>query len=174
MMSDEIRLELEQGQDPFKFDLRTQDEIENESGPLVVMAGPGMLQSGLSQDLFLKWAPDKKNGIVFTGYSVEGTLAKSVMNSNKIIQVGERTLVCEMTVDTISFSAHADFLHTRDYIKKVLPPNIILVHGDSQQMKKLKTELNLEFKEKLQILTPRNCQLVKLKLVSKKNAKILG
>ena len=79
-----------------------------------------------------------------------------------------------MTVDTISFSAHADFLHTRDYIKKVLPPNIILVHGDSQQMKKLKTKLNLEFKEKLQILTPRNCQLVKLKLVSKKNAKILG
>lgn len=41
-------------------------------------------------------------------------------------------------------------------------------------MKKLKTELNQKFKEKLQILTPRNCQLVKLKLVSKKNAKILG
>ena len=43
MMSDEIRMELEQGHNPFKFEQRDQDEIEMESGPLVVMAGPGML-----------------------------------------------------------------------------------------------------------------------------------
>jgi cleavage and polyadenylation specificity factor subunit 3 len=79
-----------------------------------------------------------------------------------------------MTVDTISFSAHADFTDTRNYIQKVLPPNIILVHGDQQQMKKLKNELGVIFRNKLQILTPKNCQLVKLKLVAKKNAKILG
>lgn len=54
-----------------------------------------------------------------------------------------------MTVDTISFSAHADFLHTRDYIEQVLPPNIILVHGDSSQMKKLKHELNNIYHEKI-------------------------
>ena len=113
------------------------------------MAGPGMLQSGLSRDLFLKWAPDKKNGIIFTGYSVEGTLAKQVMNSNKLIQTPEKTIICEMTVDTISFSAHADFLDTRNYIEQVLPPNIILVHGDPQQMKKLKAELDLIYKQKL-------------------------
>lgn len=88
-MSDETRIQLEQGQNPFRFEAKDQDEIENEPGPLVVMAGPGMLQSGLSRELFLKWAPDKKNGIVFTGYSVEGTLAKHVMNSNKIISVGD-------------------------------------------------------------------------------------
>jgi len=41
-------------------------------------------------------------------------------------------------------------------------------------MKKLKTELNLIYHEKIQILTPRNCQLVRIKLVSKKQAKILG
>ena len=41
-------------------------------------------------------------------------------------------------------------------------------------MGKLKTELGLIYHEKIQILTPRNCQLVKLKLVSKKQAKILG
>ena len=117
MMSDEVRIQLEQGHNPYKFVPKDQDEIENDPGPLVVMAGPGMLQSGLSRELFLKWAPDKKNGIVFTGYSVEGTLAKLVMNSNKILQVGDQTIHCDMTVDTISFSAHADFLHTRDHIE---------------------------------------------------------
>ena len=85
MMSDELRMQLEQGLDPFRFKHRDQDEIEAEPGPLVVMAGPGMLQSGMSRELFLKWAPEKKNGIIFTGYSVEGTLAKQVMNSNKLI-----------------------------------------------------------------------------------------
>ena len=30
------------------------------------------------------------------------------------------------------------------------------------------------YKEKIQIMTPRNCQTVKLKLISNKNAKILG
>lgn len=85
MMSDDLRMQLEQGLDPFRFKHRDQDEIEAEPGPLVVMAGPGMLQSGMSRELFLKWAPEKKNGIIFTGYSVEGTLAKQVMNSNKLI-----------------------------------------------------------------------------------------
>merc|ERR1712054_193136 len=110
-----------------------QAAIEADPRPLVVMAGPGMLQSGLSRDLFLKWAPDKNNGIIFTGYSVEGTLAKQVMNSSKLIPIGDDTIRCEMSVDTISFSAHADFVHTSEYIDKVLPPNIVLVHGDQQQ-----------------------------------------
>lgn len=43
MMSDELRMELEKGKNPFKFEQRDQAEIESETGPLVVMAGPGML-----------------------------------------------------------------------------------------------------------------------------------
>lgn len=77
MMSDELRMELEQGLNPFKFEQNDKDVIEeNSDGPMVVMAGPGMLQCGLSRELFMKWAPDNKNGIVFTGYCSEGTLAK--------------------------------------------------------------------------------------------------
>src|ERR1700742_5362137 len=44
--------------------------------PCVVLASPGMLQSGLSRELLEYWAPDAKNGLVVTGYSVEGTLAR--------------------------------------------------------------------------------------------------
>lgn len=35
-----------------------------------------MLQSGTSRELFELWAPDSRNGLVVTGYSVEGTLAR--------------------------------------------------------------------------------------------------
>ena len=40
------------------------------------MASPGMMQSGLSRQLFEAWCTDKRNGVIVAGYCVEGTLAK--------------------------------------------------------------------------------------------------
>lgn len=34
------------------------------------------MQNGPSRELFELWAPDSRNGIIITGYSVEGTLAR--------------------------------------------------------------------------------------------------
>ena len=45
-------------------------------GPSVVLASPGMMQSGLSRELFENWCTDKRNGCIIAGYCVEGTLAK--------------------------------------------------------------------------------------------------
>ncbi|PAV77890.1 hypothetical protein WR25_05920 [Diploscapter pachys] len=45
-------------------------------GPCVVLASPGMLQNGLSRELFEQWCTDSKNGCIIAGYCVEGTLAK--------------------------------------------------------------------------------------------------
>lgn len=48
----------------------------SEGPPCVVLATPGMLQSGSSRELLELWAPDPRNGLIVTGYSVEGTLAR--------------------------------------------------------------------------------------------------
>ena len=45
-------------------------------GPCVILASPGMMQSGLSRQLFEAWCTDKRNGVIVAGYCVEGTLAK--------------------------------------------------------------------------------------------------
>ena len=45
-------------------------------GPSVVMASPGMMQTGLSRELFENWCTDRRNGVIIAGYCVEGTLAK--------------------------------------------------------------------------------------------------
>lgn len=89
-----------------------------------------MLQNGPSRELFVKWAPDPLNGVIFTGYSVEGSLAKKVIDQDKTIAVGDQIINLEMSVNYESFSAHADFLATKDYIEILQPPNIVLVHGD--------------------------------------------
>lgn len=91
------------------------------------MATPGMLQNGLSRDLFEEWCEDENNGIIFTGYSVEGTLAKQVMNKPSEITSGDKkkTLKLNMTVEVISFSAHCDFKQTSYFIKEIKPHNIV-------------------------------------------------
>ena len=47
-----------------------------EGPPCVVLASPGFMQTGPSRDLFELWAPDSRNGVIITGYSIEGTLAR--------------------------------------------------------------------------------------------------
>ncbi len=58
-----------------KYILQSIDHFED-VGPCVVLASPGMLQSGLSRELFEGWCTDSKNGCIIAGYCVEGTLAK--------------------------------------------------------------------------------------------------
>ena len=57
---------------PFWQNVEQFDDI----GPCVIMASPGMMQSGLSRQLFEAWCTDKRNGVIVAGYCVEGTLAK--------------------------------------------------------------------------------------------------
>lgn len=52
-----------------------------EGPPCVVLASPGMLQVGPSRELLEQWAPDARNGLVMTGYSVEGTMARVSFHS---------------------------------------------------------------------------------------------
>ena len=68
---------------PFRFahvqNLNSVDDLDD-TGPCVVMAAPGMLQSGVSRRFFDKWASSERNGVVIAGYSVEGTLAKQILS----------------------------------------------------------------------------------------------
>ena len=47
-----------------------------------------MLQSAPSRELLELWAPDPKNGLIVTGYSVEGTLARVRRLTHLIFEAG--------------------------------------------------------------------------------------
>ena len=100
-------------------------------GPCVVLASPGMLQSGLSRELFEMWCTDPKNGCIVAGYCVEGTLAKHILSEPEEIQTmaGQR-LKLKMDVTYISFSAHTDYRQTSGFIRNLRPPHVVLVHGE--------------------------------------------
>ncbi|KAF2319877.1 hypothetical protein GH714_019927 [Hevea brasiliensis] len=164
---------------PFKFKhISPLNSIEDftDVGPSVVMASPSGLQSGLSRQLFDMWCSDKKNACVIPGYVVEGTLAKTIINEPKeVTLMNGLTAPLNMQVHYISFSAHADYAQTSTFLKELMPPNIILVHGEANEMGRLKQKLITEFADgNTKIITPKNCQSVEMYFNSEKMAKTIG
>lgn len=128
MMNSKIRKQFAVS-NPFVFKhishLKNMDMFDD-TGPCVMMASPGMLQNGLSRELFERWCTDKKNGLLITGYCVENTLAKDVMNEPDEIQTMNGTrLKLRMSVDYISFSAHVDYTQNSAFIDEVKAPYLV-------------------------------------------------
>ena len=152
MMNARIRAQMDIG-NPFQFSfIQNLKSIDinsfDDRGASVVFASPGMLQSGVSRQLFDRWASEPKNGCLIAGYAVEGTLAKEIMNAPKEVTTLEgRRQPLNCLVDYVSFSAHVDFMQNRNFISKVDPKHIILVHGQKDEMGRLKSALMLQYRQ---------------------------
>ena len=69
-----------------------------------------------------------------------------------------------------------DYEQTSEFIRMLKPPHIILVHGEQNEMMRLKTALVREYQENPEISitvhTPRNCEEVQLYFRGEKMAKV--
>ena len=131
----------------FRFvrSLKNLERFDDVSG-CVVLASPGMLQSGVSRDLLERWAPSDRNGVIITGYSVEGTMAKQLMNepesipaimgSRSTANIGRRTLAAgaeaekpmiprRCSVQEFSFAAHVDGQENQGFIEEIAAPVVV-------------------------------------------------
>ena len=145
----------------------------------VVIAAPGMLQSGISQELFFRWCTNRNNGIIFAGYCIDGTLAKEVMLKPKqvIRETGEIVPLRMDTIQTVSFSAHSDSYQTQKFIEKLKDvSHVVLVHGNEEAATKLQLKLVENFKKTKQITFHQSKNLVPILInfSSTKVAKIMG
>jgi len=180
MMNDRIQ-GMAEISNPFHF--RHVSSIKNieayeERGPCVVMASPGMLQNGLSRELFEMWCGDKRNGCIIPGYSVDGTLAKDLLcEPEEIVSLKGNRLAVRSSIDYISFSAHVDFIQNAEFIEGCRVKEVVLVHGEASEMNRLKSALvhRGEMRnEEMCIHTPRNGEWVEIKGTGELNAKYLG
>lgn len=187
MMNDDIRRKFRDSQtNPFVFKnisyLKNMDEFQD-FGPSVMLASPGMLQSGLSREVLERWCPENRNLVLITGYSVEGTMAKFLMlepDTIPSINNPEITIPRRCQIEEISFAAHVDFQENLEFIEKISAPNIILVHGESNPMGRLKSALLSTFAplkgtdQEVHVYNPRNCVDVNLEFKGIKVAKAVG
>jgi len=114
-------------------------------GPMVVFATPGMLHAGLSLTIFRRWCGEERNMIIMPGYCVAGTIGHKILNGQKRIEFekGQVTEV-KMSVQYMSFSAHADAKGIMQLISWCEPRNVMLVHGEGEKMKFLKSKIKAE------------------------------
>ena len=111
-------------------------------GPMVVFATPGMLHAGLSLSIFKKWAPNENNMVIMPGYCVQGTVGHKILNGVKKIEFENRqTVDVRLSVEYMSFSAHADAKGIMQLIRHCEPKNVMLVHGEALKMEFLKQKI---------------------------------
>eukprot|EP01065_Artemidia_motanka_P035240 TRINITY_DN43148_c0_g1_i1.p1 TRINITY_DN43148_c0_g1~~TRINITY_DN43148_c0_g1_i1.p1 ORF type:complete len:724 (+),score=259.09 TRINITY_DN43148_c0_g1_i1:112-2283(+) len=179
-MNDRIRRQydvLKHKRNPFSFqfitllkDLRTFDD----NGPSVVLASPGMLQSGVSRELFEKWCHDERNGCVIAGYCVAGTLARQIQGRPSEVQREDgRMLPLRMSVDVVSFSAHSDYQQTREFVDTLGVKHVVLVHGDPMNMSRLRERI-IQDVGGLEVYTPRNTHSVRIPFRPQRVCKVIG
>lgn len=142
-------------------------------GPCIVMTSPGMLQGGPSLEIFEKIAGDSRNGVILTGYSVKGTLADELRRDPDVVSLGHKTIKRRCGVEQISFSAHADYHQTKEFIRQLSVPNVILVHGERSEMTRMRDKLSEEIQE-LSVFMPEVLQMVTLKFAPDKTMTALG
>eukprot|EP01054_Gregarina_sp_Poly1_P002435 Gregarina_sp_Poly_1__2434@NODE_1654_length_3621_cov_56_384918_g1088_i0_p1_GENE_NODE_1654_length_3621_cov_56_384918_g1088_i0NODE_1654_length_3621_cov_56_384918_g1088_i0_p1_ORF_typecomplete_len622_score65_75Lactamase_B_6/PF16661_5/2_7e50BetaCasp/PF10996_8/7_2e27Lactamase_B/PF00753_27/1_1e19Lactamase_B_2/PF12706_7/5_2e18Lactamase_B_2/PF12706_7/3_4e03RMMBL/PF07521_12/1_3e15Lactamase_B_3/PF13483_6/2_5e11Lactamase_B_3/PF13483_6/9_3e03Beta_lactamase3/PF17030_5/7_2e02Beta_lactamase3/PF17030_5/1_8e05Lact len=169
------------GQNAFSFKYirsarRTEDimDVLTKDGPCVILAAPGMLQSGASREIFEMWASDRRNGVILTGYTLRGTLADQLKGvPATITRMDGREIPLKLTLETISFSAHADFRQTSELIDSILPPSVILVHGEKNEMRSLRDKLKA-MRPSLAVFTPDLLQKVSLKFPAPDQLIVVG
>eukprot|EP00796_Vickermania_ingenoplastis_P007370 gene7370-5186_t len=180
-MNDRVKQQHDNHHNPFVFkyirplvDTKSFEDL----GACVVLASPGMLQSGISLELFERWCKDPRNGIIMAGYCVDGTIAKQVLEKPKEVEKPDgRILSLRMrTITAVSFSAHSDGRQTRDFIQQL--PNVrhtVLVHGNEGAMGQLKNKLQTDFKDRgMQVYTTQNQKAIRIPFVMQHTARVMG
>ncbi len=178
MMNEKVRARMDVS-NPFHFrhihNLRIKPDDDE---PCVVMASPGMLQSGMSRQLFEKWCGDRRNSCIIPGYAVEGTLAKTILGMpEQIAAQSGRMLPRRCDVQYVSFSAHADYSQTSEFVRIMEPDNIVLVHGAKAEMNRLQKALLSMLqpsRPEVQVMAPRNTHIVSFEFRTDKIAKVIG
>lgn len=106
-------------------------------------------------------------------------MAKTILSEPEEIttMLGQK-LPLKMSVDYISFSAHTDYQQTSEFIRILKPPHVILVHGEQNEMSRLKAALQREYEDdpntSMALHNPRNTQAVELYFRGEKTAKVMG
>lgn len=115
--------------------IRNADFVETEaqrskalSSPGVIVSSAGMLDGGPALSYLLRLPPRSK--VILTGYQIEGTNARMLLEQKKVNVDGIITEI-KTPVEYLDMSAHAGRSDLLKLIKKANPEKIFCVHGDA-------------------------------------------
>ena len=140
---------FEEGHDPFAlpglhFTRETAESVAINSihGVAIIMAGSGMATGGRVLHHLQHNLDREDSSIVFVGYAAIGTLARSIIDGAKQVNVLGENIQVRARIYTINgFSAHADQAELLAWQKQTGAKRTFLVHGEEETMQQFATHL---------------------------------
>lgn len=120
----------------FTPDVEDSKAAMRRSGPMIVIAASGMVESGRILHHLANSAPDPRSTVLIVGYQAEHTLGRRIVERRPIIKVyGEEVALNAQVAVINGYSAHADRMELQRWVDSVREssPNlqdVFLVHGE--------------------------------------------
>lgn len=121
----------------------------------VIITSSGMMDGGPVLSYMYKLRNEAKSAVILTGYQVDGTNSRLLVDKGKLDFFGVvENVYCE--VKYYDFSAHSGHSELIDFAKGCSPEKIVLFHSDNRQA--LETSLS-DFAE---VFTPHDGEIIEL------------
>ena len=104
---------------------------------VIILAGSGMCEGGRIQEHLARHLDDPRSCVIFTGYQVEGTLGRRLVDGTSPVRVKGKLMPVKAKIHTINgLSAHADQSGLLEWVGGFHDPKpqTFLVHGEWQKM----------------------------------------
>ena len=104
---------------------------------VIILAGSGMCEGGRIQEHLARHLDDPRSCVIFTGYQVEGTLGRRLVDGQSAVKVMGTLMSVKAKIHTINgLSAHADQAGLLEWVGgfRDPKPQTFLVHGEWQKM----------------------------------------
>ncbi|MGA1866763.1 MAG: MBL fold metallo-hydrolase [Thermoplasmatota archaeon] len=122
---------LKKALDQFSF-VRTPYQRDKAADAPIVVTTSGMLDGGPVLEYIRRHKDDRKTAILLTGYQVEDTNGRMLLDTGSIeIQGDVEKVKCE--VCHFDFSAHPGHNDMVSFAESARPDEVILVHGDNRE-----------------------------------------
>ncbi len=151
LFDDDVKQEIEAGDNPLEFDglkfTRTAEESKalNEIGePSIIISASGMCDVGRIKHHLKHNLWNSNNTILFVGYQAPGTLGRKIVEGAKKVKIFGEEIAVNARIEYIEgYSGHADQEWLLNFIYSFIekPKQIILVHGEEESQKEFKNKI---------------------------------
>jgi metallo-beta-lactamase family protein len=129
----------------FVSDVEESKKVTASPGPSIVIAGSGMCEHGRILHHLKQGIGDSRNSVVIVGYQAEYTLGRRLVEKQTEVKIFGDVFERKAEVAVLNaFSAHADRNELVDYVRKVGPRKVFLVHGEQEPRERLAEALRSE------------------------------
>ncbi|MGH7143038.1 MAG: MBL fold metallo-hydrolase [Planctomycetota bacterium] len=123
-------------------------QLNERSGPMIIISASGMCTGGRILHHIRKFAPDRRNTVLFSGYQSAGTRGQAMLSGAKSVKIfGEQVPLHAEMVALAGMSGHADYEELLTWLSRfpAAPKMIYITHGEIDAAHAMKDHIVAQF-----------------------------